>query len=130
MLLMLRITDRLQHIVEAGYAATVFWWPVSFACQPRGISASCFRYDAFLQHDLVLSGWRPKPPRAQSSISAGGQWRARRLVDVEAQFTAECGIDSRLVIESAADTDDAIEHQFRRGHVERRPARDVEKVLR
>ena len=54
MLLVPRIADRLQQIVETGYTATVFRWPVSLPIQARGVRASWFRRQTFLNHDLML----------------------------------------------------------------------------
>jgi len=53
-LLMLWIADRLQQIVESGYAATVLWRSVSFTRQADRISTSGFRWKAFLDCDSVV----------------------------------------------------------------------------
>jgi hypothetical protein len=52
--LLLRIADRLQQIVEARYAATVFGRCVSFTRQARRVSATWFLGQPFLDHDSML----------------------------------------------------------------------------
>ena len=54
MLLMLRITDRLQQIVEAGYSATALGRSVSLTRQARRVSASWFKGQAFPDRDSMV----------------------------------------------------------------------------
>src|SRR5579863_4551518 len=54
MLLMLRITDSLQQIVEPRYAAAVFWRSVPFTRQAGRVRAPWFRRQAFLDRDSML----------------------------------------------------------------------------
>ncbi|HEY1257180.1 MAG TPA: hypothetical protein VGF01_20610 [Terracidiphilus sp.] len=57
--------------------------------------------------------------------------RPRGFVDVRAEFSAKSGIDARSIIEPTANTPDGtLLARFREGHVDGRPARNVEEVLR